>query len=268
MNKTTSITFKGRKLVVDGQKKPLKQFLNIQNKIKELKHQKRNLSIEYFDLHNKIINGVNIDKTLFDSIVTKIKNIESEIDELQLGKYDKAHADKRREIIKTLGTLIEDEKTALSKSVFDQTKAMDMAKIFKKKIDVYSQLERHGITRIVSSIMTNTDISEGKTPEVKVTKTKDKKKEVKKKVVKKKDDIVLSPDTKLEIKNNIKVLLKKTYRFKDKTECISRQRSKPYYMSKDEILNHIEKNEELKKLMPSNFKKLSKEQLCEYFFSD
>ena len=42
---TTSIILKGRKLVVDGQKRPLKQFLNIQNRIKELKLEKRNLAI-------------------------------------------------------------------------------------------------------------------------------------------------------------------------------------------------------------------------------
>jgi len=47
-------------------------------------------------------------------------------------------------------------------------------------------------------------------------------------------------------------------------QCISR--AKAVFMSKDQIIAIIEKHEHLKKMMPANFKKLGKEDLCSLLF--
>jgi hypothetical protein len=67
------------------------------------------------------------------------------------------------------------------------------------------------------------------------------------------------------IKERVKDLIRdKTLLFSNKQECISR--AKAVFMSKDQIIAVIEKHEHLKKMMPSNFKKLGKEDLCSLLF--
>ena len=288
MNKTISITLKGKRFTVDGQKTSLKQFIDINQEITKLKNNKKTLALAYYDLYNKHINGLSIDTGKLDSLVTGVNDIDKEIDTLQKGKYDELHALKRKEILYNLKALESTKKDILKKSVFDPSKGKELAKVFKKKLELQAELESHGDTRIMNALMAHADVSEGKTPDNennnktnmknkdakgkdakgKDTKGKDaKNKDAKGKDIKNKKDVLLSPNTKMQIKNNIKDILKKVYRFKDKSECVSKQRSKPFYMSKDEILSHIATNEELQKLMPANFKKLTKEQLCEYFFA-
>jgi len=66
------------------------------------------------------------------------------------------------------------------------------------------------------------------------------------------------------IKANVKDLIDKTFKFKNIEECTSQKRSQPYYMSKESILKEIEANPDMKALMPSKYKTLSKEELCKY----
>jgi hypothetical protein len=67
-----------------------------------------------------------------------------------------------------------------------------------------------------------------------------------------------------EIKARVKDLLKRTFQYRNKQECLSRTKS--LFMSKEQIIEAIEKQEDLKKLLPSNYKKLSKDALCEQLF--
>lgn len=85
---------------------------------------------------------------------------------------------------------------------------------------------------------------------------------------KKKPKVRLSNEEKVEIKENIKDMLKRIYRFKDKTECKSKQRSKPYFTTKEEIIKEIDANPEIKKIVPKNYKSLSKEALCDSLIQD
>lgn len=74
----------------------------------------------------------------------------------------------------------------------------------------------------------------------------------------------LSPEEKVELKDKIKSKMLTVFKFKTLEECQSKARSKPFYQSKEEILKLITENENLKKLMPSNYKSLNKEELCKY----
>lgn len=54
--------------------------------------------------------------------------------------------------------------------------------------------------------------------------------------------------------------------FTSKTECITKDSKKPYYISVKDMKNVIEDDPDLKKAFPKNFKKLRKEELCDVFF--
>lgn len=53
-----------------------------------------------------------------------------------------------------------------------------------------------------------------------------------------------------------------TFPFKSKSECESSKRSKLYYMSREDIMKQIDNNNELKTKLGNNYRKLSKEELC------
>lgn len=66
------------------------------------------------------------------------------------------------------------------------------------------------------------------------------------------------------IKARVKDILKAKFKFQDKKQCLSR--TKANFMSKDEIIGIIDNDDDLKKIMPPNYKKMNKEGLCEYLF--
>lgn len=74
----------------------------------------------------------------------------------------------------------------------------------------------------------------------------------------------LTDDQKGQIYSNIKHILKDKFKFGSTAECISKAKSKPYFMSKEEILKIIESNPEIKIAMPPNYKTLNKDELCSY----
>ena len=85
--------------------------------------------------------------------------------------------------------------------------------------------------------------------------------------------------SKLPVTENVKVIKKskttKTVvkketsdiKFKTDEECKSKKRSAKFYNSKDEIIDLILKNETLKKRFPKNIKALTKEEICNIYFS-
>jgi hypothetical protein len=73
----------------------------------------------------------------------------------------------------------------------------------------------------------------------------------------------LSPQQKEQIALNTKNMLLDKFKFQNKEECISKAKSKEYYMSKDELIKIIDDNPDIKLIMPSNYKSLTKEKICE-----
>ena len=82
----------------------------------------------------------------------------------------------------------------------------------------------------------------------------------------KKTKVVLTETEVAAVKKNIKNLIKDKLKSKNLEECMSQKRSQPYYMKKEDILQTIEDNPELKTLLPANYKSLTKENLCKYLF--
>ena len=71
--------------------------------------------------------------------------------------------------------------------------------------------------------------------------------------------------TQIPINNNIEdnqPEAQTTFPFKTKSECESSKRSKLYYMSREDIMKQIDNNDELKTKVGNNYRKLSKEELC------
>lgn len=66
------------------------------------------------------------------------------------------------------------------------------------------------------------------------------------------------------IKPRVKNIIKEAFLFKNKQECLSR--TKALFMSKEQIINVIDKHDDLKAIVPPNYKKLTKEALCGHLF--
>lgn len=64
-----------------------------------------------------------------------------------------------------------------------------------------------------------------------------------------------------DVKKRVKPKLAALFKFKNAKECLSR--AKTMFMSRDDIIKTIESHDDLKNNMPTNFKKLTKEALCE-----
>lgn len=58
------------------------------------------------------------------------------------------------------------------------------------------------------------------------------------------------------------------FKFKSRQECVSRERSKSYYINKADLLNIINSDPKLVKRFPKGYKKLSKEELCDVIFDN
>jgi hypothetical protein len=248
-----NIVIKGNKMKFGKTDTVLPRYINIKNKVTELRVKKRFLSLQYFDQYNKLINGLDIDKKIFDKVVDEINSIEDEIDNL-LGLRINNPSKDITSLQEELSMLDKQDEAIMKKSVFDSKVGNTLAKNFRRKLVIENELKEIGDSRYNGF---NEFVKvDGYAKAYVLKESTPKKSSVKK----------LSTDQKVEIKDNIKDLLKNVYRFKDRTECLSKQRTKAFYMSKEDILIEIEKNETLKKLMPSNYKKLTKDKLCEFFF--
>jgi hypothetical protein len=78
--------------------------------------------------------------------------------------------------------------------------------------------------------------------------------------------IRLSPKQIEKVKNANKNVLKDLFKFSNIEECASSKRSMMYFMSKENIIDIIDKNPKLKARMPSKFRSLKKEELCKVLF--
>lgn len=235
----------------------LPKYINVSKEIEELQTKKRDLSKTYFNYYNSILNGEAIDQAKFDDIVVKINSIEDTIEAL-IGKRKRTGDDQKMvsSINEQLRNLAQSDLDVLERSPFDKEVGLTIAKNFKKRLVLLNELSNIKYREFADYVK-----GEGYASPKKIK--KDIQSNIQPKVKKH-----LSPKEVVDIKDNIKELLKKVYKFKDKGECISKQRSKAFYTSKEDILKEVEKNDSLKKLMPANYKALSKEKLCEFFYDN
>lgn len=216
----------------------LSSYIYVPARISQLKSTRRQLAKRYWDMYDDHLTyNKNIDQTTFNKIVKDINDIEAEIDQLSYQLQD----------------------TNMTNSIIDTTTGEEtsaLAFVKKRSERIPEELFRwkhKWLQTTTPSTPTTIDVTIEQSPKKKIPK-------------KKTDNKKLTTDKKEEITSNIKELLAKNFPFKDKPQCVSKQRSQPYYASKEEILEKIEKDPELKKLVPANYKKLTKDKLCEVFF--
>lgn len=245
--------------------------MSIEERIRHLKQARKELGLEYYKLFNDVINGRKVNDKDFNKVVDDIKNIDDDIEKLLDARQDKESRSRRKALRDRLVALEDANRNLVqSKSKFDPMLYTELIQNHKKQRDIWADLgsvhevPREFIKSQSSSVPSPPQPSPPPSPPKPIKK---KKKIPKKKEEKHPQPIILSNIQKNRIKENVKELLKRTYKFNDKEQCSSKQRSKEYYMTKDDILKEIESNDTLKNLMPTNYKSLTKEKLCEFLFA-
>jgi len=114
-------------------------------------------------------------------------------------------------------------------------------------------------------------VEESKSPEQDVVMEKPKPKRVKPdpkpKPVNKPPKVRLEKEEVEKILELNKNVLKRVFKFSNLEECNTSKRSKPYYMSKADIVKTIDENPDIKALVPKKYKSMKKEELCQTLFT-
>lgn len=257
----TRIIIKNNKMICGKQESKLPTYTDISKYLQKLRDKRRVLTKEYAFLYNELLNDKSINKNDYEKIVNDIRDIDTRISELNENKIDMDKESQRRVILEKMNNVSESDKQLIQDmNHLNPDLYKSLIENHKLKRKLFDDLKHIGDSVRNDFIKDTYHIQyrdESPKKEKKEPKEPKEKKVVKTKVPK------LSDQQKNEIKGNIKELLKNTYKFKNKEECKSKQRTKDYYTSKEDIIKKIDSNIELKKLMPSNFKSLTKEKLCE-----
>lgn len=268
----TTILFKGDTVVCGDNAMRIPSYSDLSHYIAQLLAQKRLLQREYARMTCSLVQARPVSRQQFDGVVNDIRKIDTEIDEfLQQYSlippsstiYEQLRSSTRNDLVQSEGNI---KQTANIHSDF-------LAKL-KQGLHETSLLQSYVIQE---SEYVPTSLPDG--VEVKRTKkTKTVRKERKEKPPPTSQDentrrpevppsrVKISPVDRDAINKNIEQLLKAVFKFKDTKECSSKARSAAYFQTKEQIIKSIEEHEALKKLMPSNYKSLNKEQLCEALF--
>lgn len=268
-----------------NQIKHIHKGLNIMKSISLLKERRIQATRRYQELIEKIKNMEQVREYEFDNIIGIINTIDTELlrgfelyDKANITSINRTH-DINTEIDKLLSEINDLE----SKQMRYHSNKDDIKIIVKHKKRIINLREELNNIQLTSFIYDS--INEGEQPihipslpedtgNTEITDTtedtddnRNKKKTTKTRATNKKTRKV-SPKQRspinIDVKERAKNTLKEVFSFKNKQECLSR--SKALFMSKDQILETIERHEELKNLLPDKYKNLTKEQLCTYLF--
>ena len=249
---------------------------NIFDEIDEHIIKKKELAIKYHNLYNNILYSDN-PKSLqkdYDNIINQLEIVDKNID--KLNQYYELINNKNYNIF--IGNIIKENKTLLLKQseLFninnsDKSSIVKMVKLYNeifKNVEMLEDAEKK-INKIDFYIISLPEFNvKNKKEKVqspsKIEKEKTKKEELIEPKQVSKLNLKVTPQQILSIKSNVKKLIADKFKFKSKDECISQKHKQSYYMSKPELIDEIEKNKEIKALLPANYQKLSKEKICEY----
>jgi hypothetical protein len=253
---------------------------NVFEDIKEITQKKIELSKKYFDLYNDILYSTN-PKDLaseYDNIIVQLTNIDITLDRLHQ-YYEVINRMKYDNIIGITKNkndiLLLQHKTLIDSNATDKNTVVKLLKLYteinkntEKLLEDNKNID-HIDYYIVSLPEFNVKNKKQIIQEPLKQKAEEKEKspviipiESKKINVNKK----ITPKQLISIKDNVKLLMADKFKFKSKEECFSQKRTQPYYMSKPELIEEIEKNESIKALMPPKYTKLPKEKICDYLF--
>ena len=250
---------------------------NIFDEINDHIIKKKELSIKYHNIYNNILYSDN-PKSLqkdYDNIINQLEIVDKNIN--KLNEYYELINGKNYDIF--IGNIVKENKTLLLKQSellninnSDKSSIIKMVKLYNeifKNVEMLEDAEKK-INKIDFYIISLPEFNvKNKKEKVQTPQKMEKEKEelieleLKPKQVSK-PNLKVTPQQILSIKSNVKKLIAEKFKFKSKDECISQKHKQSYYMSKPELIDEIEKNKEIKALLPSNYQKLSKEKICEY----
>lgn len=217
-------------------------FVNVVDRIEQLQKEKRQAYREYHDLYARMVSSTQFTRQFqdaYESLVSKIQEIDLLIQNLNVYK-ERVNPIPVANLVSPI-TIALTPKAAAKKFI----KNRDKQHVHRAPINYYVELSDPTVPPLVKA----------KAPVLAPPSTS---KKVKK----------LTTQQKEIIKHNVKKLISDKFKFQNKDECTSRKHSQPYYMSKEKIIEVIEGDKELKAIVPSNYKTLSKEQLCVYLFPE
>jgi hypothetical protein len=269
LKETNELKFNGKKLVIDAWEITLPETVDIFKRSSSIEEERRLTLFELYRLHQEIIHSENpsskVHKDKYNSLIEKVRLLDEEYEILR-AYFIKINHLVYGVHVETLSNEL-DNSIMTSKRIYDNLMESDhydkanLKKLVKKNLQILQKKEQlehlQNFARITYYISKLPKIE----PVGKAVKTAQIKEQLK--VVKKKQP-KLSDEQKGKIVSNIKTMLKDKFKFVSKDECVSKAKSKSYYMSKEEILKVIEDNPEIKQSMPKNYKSLNKDQLCEY----
>lgn len=249
----TKILFKKNKIYCENKSKELPKYINIQDEINNLSNLKRNIALKYYNILEEVIyNNSYEHKHLLDKFTEEINILDNKINHLKQIFNDINLNMELNNLENELSLLKNNEiKLINENNKNDILTAKELANIHKKKYEIflkiknYKNIDLKNITLLQSE--KNDIVNEIK--------------EEKEKIIKNTNFKILNKDKKDILNSKIK---EKLFKFKNIDECASKKRSMSYYMSRQELIDIIDKDSKIKNLMPSNFKTLPKEELCKY----
>lgn len=254
----TTIQFQDSKVHCSGKQYTLPQYVDVKTYVDQLLQKKRMLTKEYALLTSKIIHDVPMNKERFDQLVKEIQEIDDRVYTVNQSAHIEQDAlqETYNTYVDTMKHIVESQQVNRAKQladIFTETPIKSIRyrhELFKRQSPfvngVYQPATKSKDKN--TAIHINIETTPVSIPKVPAPKP-------------------LSPQERTIVKNNIRDLVKSLFAFNDINECTSKARTKPYYASKDDILKVIEENDALRRSMPSNYKKLNKDQLCEFFYA-
>ena len=262
------------------------KYKDIFNEIDELKEEKNKLLIEYNELQYRILNNLNNEKDYkkYQNIVDKLTQFDGKVKDLldyymQINAINKNLFNANQKDIDNLHkdkTELYDKIIKENDSILNRKYISDYLKLFKLNNELYNKHFKN----IDYFILELPKIKENNIKTI----SKPKKEPEKKKKPKKSDEeIEKEKRTKLKkklqeklentdkdklkkLEKSVRDKLFKVFKFSNEKECASRSRSYDYFTKKDDILQIIEENKEIKDRLPQNYRGLTKAKICEELY--
>lgn len=244
----TSVVFKGNKIQCGSSSVKLPSYEYVHNLVRDNEKKRQSLILKYLDKVDAFVRGGKKDVLAdLDPLVKEIQGYDSKITDYKQ-QYIEASSTNENELYQAIMESLQASKEEGNKvSTYDAMAAKKMLDAHRHRRELFSNWKQVRASWN-DKVMVAADKVVVPVPKPVSPKVKGK----------------LTQEDKIELKEKIKHKMLAVFKFKNLEECQSKARSKPFYQSKEEILKLIQENENLKKLMPANFKSLTKEELCKY----
>jgi hypothetical protein len=235
-------------------------YINIWKQVNILNNLRDDLNLEYDILLRKILFSDDSNTLTVKPILEKLYDIDNEIKTifeyyLTVNNFDTKYSEAKDKIIElnehtqTLYEKIENE--------LDKTQRLRLINVY---INTSNENKKHindckNILTFKNKYDDQIDFIILTLPDVKVS---SKIIPIKKKIITKNIE-----DKVEELEDKIKQNIANNFRFRNVEQCSSQKRSAAFYMSKDEIITIINNNNDIKSIMPHNYKALKKNEICE-----